>query len=105
MMKRHTHFICGALALGVVFASGAAFAQSAYNYPIGRPVNDGGLVPGAVSTGSQAYAQTAPQAGAYKYPVGRNVDDGGLVPEPTAASMTTVVHHGRYHHIHRPISQ
>lgn len=72
--------IGGALALGVAFAALPAFAQSAYQYPVGRPANDGGMVAGAVNTNPQPqqyYNYAASQPGEYHYPIGRPLNDGG----------------------------
>jgi hypothetical protein len=74
--------IGGALALGVVCASLPAFAQGAYQYPIGRSANDGGMVVGAVNTNppQQYYNYAAPQPADYHYPIGRSANDGGMAP-------------------------
>ena len=102
---KHTHLIGGALALGVVFVSGAAFAQSStYQYPIGRPVDDGGLVSGAVNTNPQTFNYAAPQQSEYHYPIGRPVDDGGLVAEP-AAPVPAPVRHISYRHRNKSASR
>jgi hypothetical protein len=99
MVRQHrrAHLIGGATVFGIAFASVTAFAQS-YHYPIGRNVDDGGPVPGAVNPNPPTYNYAAPQQSAYHYPIGRNVDDGGRVPEPAAITTTMVVRHTRYHH-------
>ena len=71
--------IGGALALGVALASMPAFAQSANQYPVGRPMNNGGMVSGAVSSNPQPqqyynYAASQPK----DYPIGRPLNDGGM---------------------------
>ena len=72
----------GALTLGVALAALPAFAQSAYQYPIGRNANDGGMVAGAVNTNPsrQYYNYAASQPTDYHYPIGRAANDGGMAP-------------------------
>jgi hypothetical protein len=85
MARQNTHAklaIGVALTLGVAFAALPAFAQSAYQYPIGRNADDGGLVPGAVNTNPsrQYYNYAASQPEEYHYPIGRAANDGGMFP-------------------------
>lgn len=71
----------GALACGIAFAASAVSAQE-YHYPVGRGVNDGGLVnvSGAMPAAMSRHRGYSPrrQTG-YSYPTGRGVNDGGLV--------------------------
>jgi hypothetical protein len=74
--------IGGALALGVAFAALPASAQSPYQYPVGRPANDGGMAAGAVSTSPQPqqyYNSAASQPSDFHYATGRPANDGGMV--------------------------